>query len=127
MDPHSKSPRDPKNPPTLLLTWSPILPTSVKYIPHRVLCRTSTLRKALSEGRGDDLLLVASSCRYRLLDARTYVDSLVDTASENAAIESDLLEGFSHTAVSYEKEPGEGKHPRFKIHLIVMTSGQYSL
>lgn len=34
-------------------------------------------------------------------------NSALDTASEKAAIETDLLEEFSHIAISYEKEPGQ--------------------
>ena len=39
-------------------------------------------------------------------------DSPVDSTSEKAAMETDLLEEFSHIAISYERVPGQREHPR---------------
>ena len=65
--------------------------------------------------RADKLTLVAVLAEIRtsmenLAEIRgKYVEfnPTVDTASEKAAIETDLLEEFSHLAISYEKEPGQ--------------------
>lgn len=70
--------------------------------------------------RADKLTLVAVLAEIRtsmedLAEIRgKYVEfnPTVDAASEKAAIETDLLEEFSHLAVSYEKEPGQHKSVR---------------
>ncbi|KAF6218527.1 hypothetical protein HO133_005876 [Letharia lupina] len=53
-----------------------------------------------------------------------YVDfnSAGDTASEKAAIETDLLGEFSHLAISYEKEPAQRNHPRSRNYIARGTS-----
>ena len=75
--------------------------------------------------RADRLTLVAILTEIRismqdLADVRgKYVEfnSTVDNASEKAATEIDLLEEFSHIAVSYEKEPGQRKPFRSRNHI----------
>ena len=70
--------------------------------------------------RADKLTLVAILTEIRvsmehLAEIRgKYVefDLSVNTTSEKAAMEIDLLEEFSHIVISYEKEPGQRKHPR---------------
>ena len=75
--------------------------------------------------RADRLTLVAILAEIRismqdLAEIRgKYVefDATVDDASEKAATETDLLEEFSHMAVSYEKEPGQRKPFRSRNHI----------
>lgn len=80
--------------------------------------------------RANKLTLVAILTEIRvsmedLADIRgKYVEfnSTADTASEKAAIETDLLEEFSHIAISYEKEPGRRKQPRSRNYITCGTS-----
>ena len=70
--------------------------------------------------RADKLTLIAVLAEIRmsmegLAEIRgKYVEfnPTVDAGSEKAAIETDLLEEFSHIAISYEKEPGQHKSVR---------------
>ncbi len=70
--------------------------------------------------RADKLTLVAILTEIRvsmedLAEIRgKYVEfkSMVDSASEKVAIETDILEEFSHIAISYEKDPAQRKHLR---------------
>ena len=80
--------------------------------------------------RADRLTLVAILTEIRvsmedLADIRgKYVEfnSTLDTADGKAAIETDLLEEFSHTAISYAKEPGQRKHNRSRNFIARGTS-----
>lgn len=80
--------------------------------------------------RADKLTLVAILTEIRvsmedLAELRgKYVEfnSTVDTASEKAAIETDLLEELSHKAISYEREPGQRKHVRSRNFIACGTS-----
>ena len=80
--------------------------------------------------RADKLTLVAILTEIRvsmegLVEIRgKYVEfnSSVDTASEKAAIETDLLEQFSHMTISYEKEPGQRTQTRSRNYITRGTS-----
>ena len=80
--------------------------------------------------RADKLTLVAILTEIRvsmegLVEiSGKYVEfnSSVDTASEKAAIETDLLEQFSHMTISYEKEPGQRKQTRSRNYIARGTS-----
>ncbi|CAD6569252.1 MAG: hypothetical protein ASARMPREDX12_002269 [Alectoria sarmentosa] len=75
--------------------------------------------------RADRLILVAILTEIRvsmedLAEIRgKYVEfnSTGDNASEKTAIETDLLEEFSHIAISYEKEPGQRKKFRSRNYI----------
>lgn len=72
-------------------------------LPDSLRTKKSTLVTILTEIRMSMEYLAEIRGRY------VEFNSAVDNASEKAAIETDLLEEFSHLAVSYEKQPGQLK------------------